>query len=151
MTRSAPRARTISTFPALQTPVTSAPYDLATCTVSVPTPPAAPLTKTFCPACMCPLSRRPCKGATARAEDRVACLEAGYAPATASTWPATSTPSRGSLGWRSPAMNADEIWRASHEVPIERVDGSCVDSDKDFAVFGRGFFGVGDLDDIRRD
>src|SRR5882762_6116593 len=81
MTRSAPRARTISTFPALQTPVTSAPYDLATCTASVPTPPAAPLTKTFCPACMCPLSRRPCKGATARAEDRVACLEAGYAPA----------------------------------------------------------------------
>src|SRR5205823_672382 len=59
MTRAAPRDRTMSTFLVLDTPVTSAPNDLAICTANVPTPPAAPLIKIFCAGSMCPLSRRP--------------------------------------------------------------------------------------------
>src|SRR4030042_3043071 len=40
------------------TPVTSAPNDLAICTAKVPTPPPAPLIKTFCPGRIFPLSDR---------------------------------------------------------------------------------------------
>src|SRR5680860_28189 len=43
MTWSAPIDRTRSTFVVLQTPVTSAPNDLAICTANVPMPPPAPL------------------------------------------------------------------------------------------------------------
>jgi len=39
-------------------PVTSAPNDLAICTANVPTPPEAPLIRSFCPADF-PLSRQP--------------------------------------------------------------------------------------------
>src|SRR6266511_2075240 len=49
MTWTAPTDRTMSTFLVLQTPVTSAPNDLAICTAKVPTPPDAPLIKTRCP------------------------------------------------------------------------------------------------------
>src|SRR2546422_163696 len=59
MTCFAPMDRTISTFLVLHTPVTSAPNDLAICTANVPTPPDAPLIRTFCPDRICPLSRRP--------------------------------------------------------------------------------------------
>ena len=38
--------RTRSTFVVLQTPVTTAPKALASCTANVPTPPAAPLMRT---------------------------------------------------------------------------------------------------------
>src|ERR1700733_14302769 len=65
--------RTISTFLALQTPVTCAPSDLATCTASVPTPPAAPLIKTFCPGWIFPLSRRPCNAVNAATGTEAAC------------------------------------------------------------------------------
>src|SRR5260221_9804743 len=51
---------TISPFLELQTPVTSAPNDLASCTANVPTPPAAPLIRTRCPGWIRP-ARRPCK------------------------------------------------------------------------------------------
>src|SRR5258705_192764 len=60
MTGSAPMEPTNSTFGALQTPVTSAPNDLANCTANVPTPPAAPLIRTRCPGWIRPQSRRPC-------------------------------------------------------------------------------------------
>jgi len=46
---SAPIDRTISRFLVLHTPVTCAPNDLAICTAKVPTPPAAPLTRTLLP------------------------------------------------------------------------------------------------------
>ena len=46
-------------FLVLHTPVTSAPNDLAICTANVPTPPAAPLIKTFCPGGICPFSPKP--------------------------------------------------------------------------------------------
>ena len=41
--------RIVSTFLVLQTPVTSAPNHLASCTANVPTPPDAPLIRTLCP------------------------------------------------------------------------------------------------------
>src|SRR5262245_19950307 len=63
MTWSAPIEATISTFFVLHTPVTSAPNALASCTVNVPTPPDAPLTRTFCPGRTRPLSRSACKAA----------------------------------------------------------------------------------------
>src|SRR5215471_1230637 len=69
MIRSAPIDRTRSTLPVLQTPVTSAPNDLAICTANVPTPPEAPLIRTVCPALTCPVSRRPCKATSAVGTD----------------------------------------------------------------------------------
>src|ERR1700680_4988154 len=61
--------RTMSTLRVLHTPVTSAPSDLAICTAKVPTPPEAPLIRTFCPALTCPVSRRPCKATSAVGTD----------------------------------------------------------------------------------
>src|SRR5215472_14813306 len=73
MTRSAPMDRTIPTFPVLHTPVTSAPKDFAICTAKVPTPPAAPLIKTVCPAWIRPLSRSPCNAVSAAIGTEAAC------------------------------------------------------------------------------
>src|SRR5579864_1198266 len=63
----------ISTFLVLHTPVTSAPNDLAICTANVPTPPAAPLIKTFCPGWICSLSRSPCNAVNAATGAEAAC------------------------------------------------------------------------------
>ena len=60
----------MSRFRVLHTPVTSAPYDFAICTANVPTPPDAPLIKTFCPGWTFPLSRRPCNAVIARNRTR---------------------------------------------------------------------------------
>src|SRR5665647_2760314 len=49
MTRSAPIARSISSFGALSTAVTCAPRTLASWTANVPKLPPAPLTRTLCP------------------------------------------------------------------------------------------------------
>src|SRR5437899_6372315 len=65
MTQSAPMDRTMSKFVVLHTPVTFAANDFAICTANVPTPPAAPLIKTFCPCRIRPLSRRPCSAVSA--------------------------------------------------------------------------------------
>src|SRR5919107_1176018 len=65
MTWSAPNERIKCSLPVLSTPVTSAPYNLASCTANVPAPPPAPLIKTFCPGWTCPLSRIPCRAITA--------------------------------------------------------------------------------------
>src|SRR5579859_2668437 len=65
--------RTRSTFLVLQTPVTFAPNDLAICTAKVPTPPEAPLIKTVCPRCICPVSRRPCRAVNAATGTEAAC------------------------------------------------------------------------------
>src|SRR5438552_17069201 len=65
MTWLAPRARTRSTLSVLDTPVTSAPSALAICTANMPTPPDAPMTSTFCPACTRAPSRTACSAATA--------------------------------------------------------------------------------------
>src|SRR5712692_3914130 len=73
MTRSAPMERTKSTFPVLHTPVTSAPKDLAICTANVPTPPPAPLIRTFCPGRIFPLSRRPCNAVRPATGTEAAC------------------------------------------------------------------------------
>src|SRR4051812_7747336 len=65
MTRPAPSEPTRSTFLVLQTPVTSAPNDFAICTPNVPTPPDAPLMRTFCPGATCAPSRSACKAVDA--------------------------------------------------------------------------------------
>ena len=44
---------------------------------------------------------------------------------TASTWPATSTPSRVTFGFVKPGHYAKEVRRASHVVPVQWIDGSC--------------------------
>src|SRR5918995_2636383 len=59
MTSSAPIERTRSTFDVLDTPVTCAPNALAICTANDPTPPAAPITNTFCPDRTFPTLLRP--------------------------------------------------------------------------------------------
>src|SRR5215472_18011571 len=65
--------RTISTFLVLHTPVTSAPNDLAICTAKVPTPPAAPLIKTFCPGRICALSPKACNAVSDARGTEAAC------------------------------------------------------------------------------
>src|SRR6266496_3488979 len=59
MTCAAPIERTSPALRVLHTPVTSAPSAAAICTAYVPTPPAAPLTSTRCPARTAPTSRIP--------------------------------------------------------------------------------------------
>src|SRR5213078_3522890 len=59
MTCAAPIERTSSMLRVLHTPVTSAPSAAAIWTAYVPTPPAAPLTSTRCPARTAPTSRIP--------------------------------------------------------------------------------------------
>src|SRR5216684_7148160 len=67
MPGSAPIAVTRSVSDVLHTPLTSAPNALASCTANVPTPPEAPMTRTFCPALTCPTSRRACRAVRRRA------------------------------------------------------------------------------------
>src|ERR1035438_5364851 len=153
MTRSAPMDRTMSTFLVLHTPVASAPNHLAICTASVPTPPAAPLIKTFWPGLICPLSRRPCNAVKTATGTEAACsnvMFSGFttnadsevhtysakAPRqlpntsspglncvtflpTASTSPATSTPSRVIFGLRSPAA-----MRTRYGTPLMKCQSS---------------------------
>jgi hypothetical protein len=73
MTWSAPIDRTRSTFLVLHTPVTSAPKDFAICTANVPTPPDAPLIKTFCPGRTLPSSRMACRAVSAARGTAAAC------------------------------------------------------------------------------
>ncbi len=75
MTSSAPIERTRSIFAVLHTPVTLAPIAAAICTANVPTPPAAPMTRTCCPAASRPLSRRACTAVTAEVGSAAACSE----------------------------------------------------------------------------
>src|SRR5207249_6891994 len=70
MTQSAPMDRTMSKFVVLHTPVTFAANDFAICTANVPTPPAAPLIKTFCPCRIRPLSRRRSEEHTSELQSR---------------------------------------------------------------------------------
>src|SRR5829696_3413365 len=65
MTWSAPSERIKPNLPVLSTPVTSAPYILASCTANVPAPPPAPLIRIFCPGWIFPLSRVPGRAITA--------------------------------------------------------------------------------------
>ncbi len=73
MTCPAPSERTSSTLPVLQTPVTSAPIDTATCTANEPTPPLAPLTSTRCPDFTAPTSRIPRRAVVAAMGSAAAC------------------------------------------------------------------------------
>ena len=57
----------------LHTPVTSAPEALAICTANVPTPPDAPMIRTFCPACTCAWSRTACRAVSAETGTAAAC------------------------------------------------------------------------------
>src|SRR6266540_116137 len=73
MTSAAPIDRTRSTFRVLQTPVTSVPNARAICTANVPTPPEAPLMRTFCPGWIRPSSRRPSRAVLAANGTAAAC------------------------------------------------------------------------------
>ena len=73
MTWSAPIERTSSTFRVLVTPVTSAPKALAICTANVPTPPDAPLMRTFWPGWTWPWSRSSWSAVVAETPTAAAC------------------------------------------------------------------------------
>src|SRR6266513_5501030 len=79
MAWSAPIDRTRSTFVALDTPVTSAPNDLAICTAKVPIPPPAPMINTFCPGLIPATSRRPCRAVTPESGTAAACSNVRFA------------------------------------------------------------------------
>src|SRR6266498_4978134 len=100
MTASAPIDRTRSVFLVLHTPVTWAPSALAIWTANVPTPPDAPLIRTFCPGCTCAASRNAFRAAHAAVGMAAACskvIVAGFG----------TTLSRGAR-----AYSAKEIGRA---------------------------------------
>ncbi len=44
---------------------------------------------------------------------------------------------------------AERVRSATHEVPIEGIDGRGVDLDKDFVVFRHGFFDIQEVEDVR--
>ena len=79
MTWSAPIERTRSTFAVLHTPVTSAPKALASCTANVPTPPDAPMIRTFCPGWTWPVSRSACRAVGAEMGTAAACSKVRFA------------------------------------------------------------------------
>ena len=112
MTRSAPiDVHEVDVPRVLQTPVTSAPSAFAICTANVPTPPAAPLTRTRCPASSRPLSRRAWSAVTPASGIAAACSNvrpAGFAARTffgpAHTYSASApafAPNTSSPGWNA--------------------------------------------------
>src|SRR6266542_2339889 len=107
MTRSAPIDRTISTFLVLHTPVTSAPNDLAICTANVPTPPA---------------------------EYRVAWLELRDVLADRFDCPRIVDAELCDLGFAQAHLHASDVRRASHEVPVEWIDGGRAHPDQELIV-----------------
>src|SRR4249920_1318060 len=108
MTASAPIERTRSSFDVLATPVTSAPNAFAICTAIVPTPPAAPMTRTFCPGCTFALSRMAWRAVTPETGTAAACSKEAFAGLRTSLWagvtacsakdPASATPITSSPG-----------------------------------------------------
>src|SRR4029077_9376990 len=77
MTCPAPRRRTRSACRVLQTPVTWAPRCLAICTAKVPTPPEAPMIRTFWPGWI-PPARSPCSAVTAASGTAAACSKVRF-------------------------------------------------------------------------
>src|SRR2546421_10151056 len=69
----------MSRFRVLHTPVTSAPNDFAIWTAKVPTPPDAPLIKTFCPGWTFPLSRTACNAVMPAMSTEAACSKVTFA------------------------------------------------------------------------
>ena len=85
-------ARSISSLPALSTPVTSTLWNfgnLASCMAKVPTPPPAPLIRTFCPDCSCPLSNSPCTASIPACGIAAACSKVIRADFNAKAFPRT--------------------------------------------------------------
>ena len=78
----ADRSDHVHVLRAADTPVTSAPNALAICTANVPTPPDAPLIRTFWPGRTLPSSRRSCRAVVADTPTAAACSNvrlAGFA------------------------------------------------------------------------
>src|SRR5215204_1989136 len=75
MTWSAPSERIKSSLPVLSTPVTSAPYNLASWIANVPAPPPAPLIITFLPRLDLPFIANPLQGDHCRLRDGRCLLE----------------------------------------------------------------------------
>src|SRR5713101_7959892 len=180
MTSSAPIDRTISKFRVLHTPVTCAPNDLAICTANVPTPPAAPLTRTLLPAKIFPWSRRPCNAVSPATNTDAACSNVtlsglitkfdlvvhAYSAKAPRHEPNTSSPGLNCVtllptASTSPATSADRHFEqprhyaerarlAIHEAPINRIDGGRADSDQNFIVLGSRLLNLLTLEHVRR-
>src|SRR6266536_2973065 len=177
MTSSAPIDRTRSTFRVLQTPVTSVPNARAICTANVPTPPEAPLMRTFCPGWIRPSSRRPSRAVLAASGTAAACSNDRFFGFGASSPPWTPTysakppclsiantasPGRNSVtslptASTCPAMSAPktaahqapDVRLASHVVPVIGVDGGGAHPDQHLVVAGHGLVDVRELQDVR--
>src|SRR6266702_3615522 len=104
----------MSIFRVLQTPVTSAPIDLAICTANVPTPPDAPLIKTFCPGWTFPLSRTPCNAVSPAIGTEAACSKVTLAGINAE--------SRVLWFAKTDSHRPHDVWRAFDEMPVEWVN-----------------------------
>src|SRR6266536_2247797 len=142
MTSSAPIDRTRSTFRVLQTPVTSVPNARAICTANVPTPPEAPLMRTFCPGWIRPWSRRPSRAVLAAIGTAAACSNDrffGFGAQDAELWVAQP----------KAAHQAPDVRLASHVVPVIGVDGGGAHPDQHLVVAGHGLVDVRELQDVR--
>src|SRR5215831_1895444 len=103
-----------SSFSLLSTPVTSAPFSLASWMAYMPEPPPAPLISTFCPGRTCPLSRMPCSA---------------MAPPGAGPRLARRSGRRAAAPARSPAHR-----RTPRTRPVRCVEGHRVHLDQHLAV-----------------
>src|SRR5215470_9845596 len=169
MTWSAPSEATRSTFRVLHTPVTSAPNALANCTANVPTPPDAPLIKTLCPGRTCPLSRSACNAvhpATGTdadvfgesspiikaAEHLIPGPQPGHVTAHRLDRPGhvSAEPAGAGPGPGQSRQSPDQIRRATHEMPVQRVDRRRPNPDQHLVVTDSGYVHLPQFQDLRR-
>lgn len=120
-------------FRVLHTPVTFAPNHFTICTANVPTPPAAPFSRTFYPASIRALSRRPCNAVSAAIGAEAACsnatlsglmTSAGYILADRFYLASQIHAGAFELRLAQPKHQAHDEWPALHQFPVQRVDGA---------------------------
>jgi hypothetical protein len=76
-------------------------------------------------------------------------FELGYAPAHRFHLARHINPELCDLWFAQPGHSANDIRLASHEVPIQWINGRRANSYQDFVVLGNRLFDVSDLDNIR--
>ena len=74
------------------------------------------------------------KGPTARAEHLVAWFELSYVPANRFNLAGYIKAQSCDLGFAQPGLYANDVRRASHEVPVQWIDGSCANFYQNFVV-----------------
>src|SRR5207249_11702203 len=94
-------------------------------------------------------TRKRGNGRSARSEHLVACLELGYVPAARFDL-AGYVNAQPCVPWFAQPGHRAKRERASHEVPVNRIEGSRANFYQNFVVSGNGLFNLLTLENIRR-